>query len=93
VDLGNDSIKIVKSISPRITADVGTSVYINVGYQFNPDDNVTWSTEQQYIVGIDRKSDFVVKGRYISVRFRTQDLSTSWKLHSFDIEAAQSGEY
>jgi len=93
MDLGSDSVKIVKSISPRITAATGTIVYIRVGYQFHPDDEIIWSTEQQYIVGVDRKSDFTVKGRYISVRFRTQDLATNWKLHSFFIDAAQSGQY
>ncbi len=93
MDLGTDEIKIVKSVSPRITAETGTNIYINVGYQFNPDDDITWATEQLYIVGVDRKTDFTVKGRYISVRFRTQDAATNWKLHNFHIDAAVSGSY
>ncbi len=93
MDLGTDDIKIVKSVSPRITADIGTKVYISVGSQFNPDDVITWMPEVMYVVGIDRKSDIILKGRYISVKFRTQDLDANWRLHSFHIDAAVSGGY
>lgn len=93
MDLGNDSVKIVRSITPRITADVGTKVYIRVGSQMNPDDQITWGTEQLYTVGTDRKSDFMVKGRYISIKFRTQDPLTNWKIHGFIFDVAKSGQY
>jgi len=94
MDFGDpDSIKIIKTIRPRITANAGTSIYIRVGVQFNADDPIQWNTERLYTVGTDREAYFTCKGRYISVRFRTQDIDETWALHGFTIETALSGNY
>jgi frataxin-like iron-binding protein CyaY len=94
MDLGDpDQIKIVKSITPRITASAGTKVYIRVGTQMAPDDDISWGNEQLYTVGTDREAFFTQKGRFISVRMRTQDTGANWKCHGFYIKAAQSGRY
>ena len=93
MELGTNNVKIVNSVTPRITASAGAIVYIRIGVQFNPDDEITWATERPFKVGIDREAHFHEKGRYISVRFRTHDSAISWKLHSFDIEIAKGGKY
>jgi frataxin-like iron-binding protein CyaY len=94
MDLGDpDQVKIVKSITPRITATAGTKIYIRVGTQMAPDDDISWGNEQLYTVGTDREAFFTQKGRFISVRMRTQDIGASWKCHGFYIKAAQSGRY
>ena len=94
MDLGEpDQVKMVKSVTPRITANTGTKVYIRVGTQLNPDDVISWSAEVLYTVGTDREAHFSEKGRYISVRMRTQDTATSWKCHGFYIKAKTSGKH
>ena len=94
MDLGEpDFIKVVKSVTPRITATSGTKVYIRIGTQMKPDDNITWGTEQLYTVGTDRESYFTQKGRFISIRMRTQDIGANWTCHGFYIKAAMSGKY
>ena len=94
MDLGDtDLIKIVKSVTPRITANAGAKVYIRIGTQMNPDDNISWGTEQLYTVGTDREAYFTQKGRFISIRMRTQDIGANWQCHGFYIKAASSGKH
>ena len=94
MDLGDpDTVKMVKSVTPRITAAAGTKVYIRVGTQFNPDDSISWGNEVLYTVGTDREAHFTQKGRFISIRMRTQDIGSNWKCHGFFIKAAQSGRH
>jgi len=92
--LGDEGvIKLIRSVTPQITAPVGTSIFIRIGSQFHPDDPIIYSPEQEYKVGIDRKSDFMVKGRYISIRFRTQNAGDTWKLHGFYFTVAMGEAY
>ena len=94
IDLGDpDHVKIIKSVTPRITANVGTKVYIRLGYQMEPDDNVTWTDEVLYTVGTDREAHFTMTGRFISIRMRTQDAGDNWKCHGFYFKAKRSGKY
>jgi len=94
MDLGDpDSIKIVKSVTPRITANTGTKIYIRIGTQFNPDDDISWGNEFLYTAGTDREAHFTEKGRYISVRMRTQDIGANWKCHGFFVSYAISGRH
>ena len=94
MDLGDpDAIKFIESVVPRITASNGTVVHIRVGVQFSPDDSISWSGEQTYIVGTDREAHFHEKGRFISVRFRTDGTGVNWKLHGFYIKGKPSGRY
>ena len=94
MDLGNpDAIKIIKKVTPRITGTAGTIVYIRIGTQMLSDDDVSWGTEQQYTIGTDREVYFTQKGRFISIRMRTQNIGDSWKCHGFYIDAAETGRY
>jgi len=92
MDLDSDAVKLVDSIIPQITAEAGTVVYIRVGSQMLPDEHITWHDEQEYTVGTSRETFHLVKGRYISVRFRTSGLGVNWKLHSFRIRIKQAGK-
>jgi len=94
MDLGYpDDIKMIKSVTPRITANDGTKIYMSVGTQFNPDDDVSWGSEFLYTVGTDREAFFTEKGRYISLRMRTQDVGVNWKCMGFYFKAAISGKH
>lgn len=90
--LDSDRIKMVDSIIPRITADVGTQLWIRIGTQMLPDDTITWHPEQEYIVGTDRDTHHLAKGRYISVRFRTDSAGLNWKLHGFRMKTKECGK-
>jgi len=94
MDLGDpDAIKIIKSVTPRITGSVGTVVYIRIGTQMLSDDNVTWGSEQAYTIGTDREVYFTQKGRFLSIRMRTQAVGDNWKCHGFFFSTAVSGKY
>ena len=94
MDLGNpDAIKIITSLTPRITGTTGTKVYIRIGVQLLADDVVSWSGEQVYTIGNDREVHFHEKGRFISVRMRTQDIGANWTCHGFYMKVAESGKY
>jgi frataxin-like iron-binding protein CyaY len=94
MDFGDpDTIKMVKSVTPRITGIAGTKVFIRLGTQFNPDDNIVWGSEQTYTIGTDREVFFTQKGRFISIRMRTQDIGDNWTCHGLFFKAATSGKY
>jgi hypothetical protein len=94
MDMGDpDRIKMVKSVTPRITATAGTKVYIRIGTQFNPDDTIVWGSEVLYTVGTDREAHFTEQGRFISIRMRTQDIGANWKCHGFYIKTKPVGKY
>ncbi len=94
MDLGDpDSIKLVHAVVPRITANNGTIIHMRVGTQLNPDDSISWSPEQTYTVGTDREAHFSVKGRYISVRMRTDASGVAWKCHGFFLKVKNSGSH
>jgi len=88
-----DQIKLISSVTPRITANAGTTIYIRIGTQNMPDDTISWSSEVAYVVGTDREAYFTEKGRYISIRMRTQDTDTHWKCHGFSFDFNYSGKH
>lgn len=90
VDL--QSIKLVKRIWPRIEALSGVVMTVEVGYQMNQDDPVSWDTAKTFTAGADKSVDCLVTGRVVSVRFKTE-ADVAWKLHGFDLEYEVAGRY
>lgn len=88
-----ERVKLVSKIIPRITAQNGTVIHIRIGTQMRGYDDIVWLPEQVFTVGDNREVDVLGKGRYISFRFRTDQLNTSYKLHGFQVEAKESGRY
>jgi len=94
MDFGDpENIKMIKSVRPRITADAGTKIYIRLGTQDHPDDQINWGNEVVYMVGTDREAYFTTKGRFISIRMRTQDTGVHWKCHGFAFDKIHCGKY
>ncbi len=94
MDLGDpDVFKYIDAVVPRITAANGTIIHIRVGTQDLPDDSISWSGEQTYTVGTDREAHFHEKGRFISVRMRTDGTGVNWKCHGFYLKGKPSGRY
>lgn len=82
MDLGDmHRVKLVNKVVPQITAPNGTKVYIRLGVQMRPDESISWLQEVLFTVGEDDHVSVIGKGRYISIKLRTEDLNTSWKCH------------
>jgi hypothetical protein len=91
MDLGDASrVKLVRRIYPHITAAVGTTVYVRVGSQMQPDGAITWGAEVAYVVGDNNYVDLFSQGRFISVEFRS-DGGAVWVLPGFDVEFEPRG--
>ncbi|MCG7387309.1 hypothetical protein [Pantoea sp. ACRSB] len=83
------SHKMVKGIYPQISG-TGT-VFISVGVAENPYDAPAWSESVEFEVGVDRKADFRVSGRYISIRFEAFS-KEYWTLTSYGIDVTPRGK-
>lgn len=94
MDFGDhETIKFVSKIIPRITADTGVKIFIRVGTQQFADDTVFWHEEQTFCVGVDCEVSTLAKGRYISVRLRTQEVNVPWKFHGISFDIKESGRF
>ena len=94
MDFGDhETIKFVSKIVPRITANTGVKVFIRVGTQQFADDVVFWHEEQTFCVGVDCEVSTLAKGRYISVRLRTQEVNVPWQFHGLSFDIKESGRF
>lgn len=83
------SHKMIRSIYPQIQ---GTGkIYISVGVAENPYDSPAWSNSVEFDIQKDRKADFRVSGRYLSIRFQSFD-QDFWTLTSYGIDVIQRGK-
>ena len=81
--------KLVKAVYPQCQGS-GT-LWISLGVSESPVDAPTWSTAVPFNIGTDRKADFRVTGRYISIKFESFSPNT-WSLLSYGIEGAPRGD-
>lgn len=79
-----DKIKLIKSINPRITGHTGAKVKIKVGSQDSPEETPVFQ-EASHVIGETVRNMFLVSGRYITIRFETED-AYFWRLSSYDVE-------
>lgn len=89
----NDSsiLKSVQGIWPEIEAPPGTVIMVSVGFQDVATAPVQWSDPREFIVGQDFWLDFIVTGRYISVKFES-NAQPVWVLSRYDLNIEISGE-
>ena len=82
------SHKMIKSIYPQIQ---GTgSVFISIGVAESAFDPPMWSNAVEFNISTDRKADFRVSGRYISIRFQSFD-QDFWNMTSYGIDVVPRG--
>lgn len=89
-DFGFESTshKQLKAIYPHVR---GNGVLnITIGVSESPYVEPTWTTSKEFNITKDRKVDFRVTGRYISIRFESFD-GQDWDMSSFGIELEQNG--
>jgi hypothetical protein len=85
------SIKFVRGIYPKITADPGVTVDISVGGQEHPEATPIWSTPVAFDPNSDVKVNVRVSGKLIGVRFVSSS-GGQWKLHSYGLDIDTVGE-
>ena len=87
----DDKIKLVKSVRPRITGNVGDTVIVKIGYSSDPYATPTY-TSMTYTIGSTVSCDCLVAGRYIAVRYET-GTAYQWRLDSYDLDVEMAGNW
>lgn len=85
------SMKEVQNIWPIIRGTPGDIVRVWVGAQDSTEDPVRWEGPYNYIIGTTVCLDYTVTGRYLAVRFESQDIDP-WELLSYDLDIEHVGE-
>lgn len=89
------SVKIIRSVYPRVDAPIGTVISIQVGSAMNPDSAVTWSTVGTFTVGAGGRikvDKFSVAGRFLALRL-SATTNSIWRLRSLDLDIKPAGAY
>jgi hypothetical protein len=76
---------------PIIRGVPGTRINIYAGAQDSTDDPIRWEGPFPFIIGTTTFCDFTVSGRYLAVRFESQDVEP-WELLSYDLDLEVIGE-
>ena len=86
-----EKIKLIRSVRPRITGNVGDTVMIDVGSQRDPYESPTYTT-MTHTIGSTVANNCLVAGRYISFRFRSGS-AYNWRLDSYDVDLIDKGNW
>lgn len=76
---------------PIIRGSAGSQVNVYAGAQDSTEEPIRWEGPFPYIIGTTVHCDFTVSGRYLSVRFESQDIDP-WELLSYDMDLEITGE-
>lgn len=85
------TMKEISAIWPIIRGTPGDQVNIYIGAQEATEDPVYWEGPLPFIIGQTLFCDCTVTGRYLAVRFESQDIDP-WELLSFDLIVEIVGE-
>ena len=93
MDFGDyDKIKLVQSVYPMILGEDGMTLKVRVGVQQNDSEPVTWSLEQDYIVGQTSRIPCTEAGRLISLQI-VGATNNRWRCYSVEFEYTLSGRF
>lgn len=84
-----EQIKLVKSIRPRFSGQVGSVINISVGSHSDLTEEPTYTT-RAFTIGTSTAAFFLVSGRYIAIKFENSD-SYKNRLDSYDIDVEVVG--
>ena len=79
-----DQIKFVKAIRPIIRGQLGSIVKVSVGGHDDIEGEPIWTTKQ-FIIGTTTACFFLVSGRYIAVKYETEN-AYKFRLDSYTVE-------
>jgi hypothetical protein len=91
LDPDNQSIKIIRSVRPVISASTSVLVNIHVGTQMEVEDAVDWGIPVTFNPHTDRQAYFFKAARVFGFKFST-NAGHIWKLKRFDIDLIQQGD-
>lgn len=86
------SIKLARSLYPKIDGVAGATVGIQFGASMYADALPNWGAIQQFTIGSSQKIDSMISGRFLAVRFSNSDFYP-WRVKSFGIEYENCGGY
>ncbi len=86
------TVKLVRSIYPRIDGELGSTVSVQIGSSMYADASPTWGTAQSFTIGQSEKIDSMASGKYIAVRFSNSDYY-QWRMKSFSVDYDKAGRY
>lgn len=87
-----DTVKLLKSITPRVSAPAGTVLTIQFGASMSAEVAPTWSDAVTYTVGTDVKAFSFAQGRFLA--YRISSTSTQpWSVKSMDFEIQSTGKW
>ena len=86
-----DRVKLVRSVRPRIDANTGTVVQIQVGGAMDAERSPTWSPPVTYTVGQSYEAHTFASGRFLALRILGD--SGQWRLKSIDMDVVMKGRY
>lgn len=86
-----ERIKLVTSIRPRITGNVGSTVTVKIGYADDPYADPVYTT-MTYTIGSTLKCDCFVSGRYIAVWIGS-GTAYQWRLDGYDLDIIDAGAF
>lgn len=93
IDLGAPEVrKLATAIWPRIDADTGVALAIQVGASENAETSPTWAAAQTFTVGTTNKIDALSAGRYLSYRIEGSTAS-AWRVRSLSVEYRTLGMF
>lgn len=84
------SVKLVRSVYPRLDGNSNQTVTIRVGAAMTPDEAPAWSDPVTFTIGSDIKADAFAQGRYLAVEFSS---NAQFRLRSFDLDVTSTGLY
>lgn len=80
--------EVFPSLKPQ-AAD--TQLLVQVGTRDSLHQQLTWSAPVAYTIGVDEKVDFLESGKYVRLRFYTNQLDAEWILDGFYINYTLGG--
>lgn len=83
-----EHLKLVRSIRPRITGNVGETVVIQVGGSDDPYAEPTYDATMTHVIGTTVSNDCMVTWRYVAIRFES-GTALQWRLDSYDVDIQQ----
>ena len=87
-----EAMKLVRAIRPRIYSQAGGTINIQVGGQDDPWSEPKWCAPVPFNIGSSVKSDMLVSGRYIAIKFSV-GTAFQWRLDSYDIDVETMGAW
>lgn len=84
------SVKLIRSVRPRIDGMTGDVVQVQVGASMTPDAPPTWSNPVNFTIGSDIKADTFAQGRFLALRFSS---SRPWRIRSLDLDVVATGAF